>query len=159
MMSPHCIFIIIGLFVSATGVNAFEDLVINEVMASNITAQINPDNSDFVDWIEIYNNGDKIINIQGIYVTDDLSDPYKWQLKEDVALDPNRYYIIWADGLDYENHASFKLSGNGEQIGLFDPDGRIIDTLTFGVQRNDISFGRYPDGGSKWHFFTSPHIS
>ena len=75
MMNPHCISIIIFLFVSATGVNAIEDLVINEVMASNITAQINPDHSDFVDWIEIYNNGDKIINIQGIYVTDDLSDP------------------------------------------------------------------------------------
>jgi len=125
-------------------------------MACNITYQINPDNSDFVDWIELYNKGDKIIEIQGIYITDDLSDPFKWQLNVDVALDPKAYYTIWADGQDYENHTSFKLSGNGEQIGLFDQDGRIIDTMTFGVQRNDISFGRYPDGGGQWHHFASP---
>lgn len=132
------------------------DLVINEVMASNLTTQLNPDNSDFVDWIELYNKGSNAINLKGIYVTDDLSDPFKWQLNEDFTLLPNEYCIIWADGLDHENHASFKLSAGGEQVGLFYHDGSIIDTLTFGVQRNDVSFGRYPDGDTQWHYFTVP---
>ena len=131
-------------------------LVINEVMASNITTQINPDKSDFVDWIELFNNGDEVINLQGIYLTDDLSDPFKWQFKENVPLDPDSYYIIWADGQNFENHSSFKLSDRGEQIGLFNQDGSMIDTLTLGVQRNDISFGRYPDGGDLWNYFASP---
>lgn len=148
--------LIIFLVSSPSIANASQDLVINEVMASNITTQINPDKSDFVDWIELFNKGDDTINLQGIYFTDDLSDPFKWQINEGSMLYPRSYGIIWADGLNYENHSSFKLSGNGEQIGLFNQDGSIIDTLTFGVQRNDISFGRYPDGGDQWYYFASP---
>ncbi len=132
------------------------DIVINEFMASNISAQINPGKSDFVDWIELYNPSDLILDIGGIYVTDDLSNPFKWQLPENISLQPKAYYIIWADGLAHENHASFKLSESGEQIGLFYPGGRVIDTLTFGKQQDDISFGRYPDGGSDWQYFAVP---
>lgn len=135
---------------------ASDYLVINEVMASNITAQLHPDRSDFPDWIELYNRGAESIDLKGIYITDDLSDPFKWQLNEDVTLHPNEYYIIWADGQDEMNHASFKLSADGEQIGLYDPDGRIIDTLTFRAQRSDISFGRLPDGGNQWCYFAVP---
>ncbi|MCK4750863.1 MAG: chitobiase/beta-hexosaminidase C-terminal domain-containing protein, partial [Bacteroidales bacterium] len=132
------------------------EIVINEVMASNITTQIDPDKSDFGDWIELYNVSGEIIHLGGIYVTDDLSNPFKWQLPIDVPLHPNAYYIIWADGQDYENHTSFKLSGIGEQIGVYNPDGRIMDTLTFGMQRDDISFGRFPNAGNEWHYFTDP---
>jgi hypothetical protein len=133
-----------------------EDLVINEVMASNITAQMNPDKSDFVDWIELYNKGSNPINLNGLFVTDDLYDPFKWQLNEDATLDPHAYYVIWADGLNHGNHTSFKLSGDGEQVGLYHEDGSVIDTLSFGVQRNDVSYGRYPDGGSEWFYFATP---
>ena len=45
-------------------------------------------------------------------------------------------------------HVSFSLSKGGESIGLFAPDGREIDTVTFGAQTTDISEGRYPDGGT-----------
>ena len=145
-----------SLLVSGTTIFASGDLVINEVMASNISTQLNPDYSDFVDWIELYNKGDTTIDLRGIFISDDLSDPFKWQLNEDVTLDPKTYFIIWADGQDQGNHTSFQLSGNGEQIGLYNPDGSIIDTLTFGVQRNDISFGRFPDGGNQWHYFAAP---
>jgi len=155
-MHLHRITIFIYLLLPNLIIYASEDLVINEVMASNITAQINPNYSGFDDWIELHNKGTKTISIQGIFITDDLSDPFKWQLNMEVTLNPNSYYIIWADGKDFENHTSFKLSGNGEQIGLYHQDGRVIDTVTFGAQRNDISFGRYPDGGEQWHYFASP---
>lgn len=148
--------IFILLTITPLTISAAEDLVINEVMASNITSQMNPDNSDFVDWIELYNKGSNPVNLKGIFITDDLSDPLKWQLDEEFSLPPNEYYIIWADGLDLENHASFKLSGGGEQVGLYHQDGSVIDTLSFGVQRNDVSFGRYPDGATQWYYFAPP---
>ena len=144
------------LIISGLAIFASDDLVINEVMASNITTHLNPQNSDFVDWIELYNKGERTIDLKGIFISDDFSDPFKWMLNEDITLYPNEYYIIWADGMDFENHTSFQLSRKGEQIGLFYPDGRIIDTLTFGIQRNDVSIGRYPDGGGQWHYFELP---
>ena len=146
-----CLLLICGLHSVCTS-----QIVINEVMASNITAQLTPDKSDFADWIELYNAGNTIINTGEIFITDDLSNPFKWQPYDHVDLYPGNHYYIWADGLDYENHASFKLSGSGEQIGIFYADGRISDTVTLGVQWNDVSFGRYPDGGGEWQYFAFP---
>ena len=54
-------------------------------------------------------------------------------------------------------HVEIKLSGDGEQIGLFAADGvTAVDTLTFRAQTEDISFGRVPDGSDNWQFFENP---
>lgn len=42
---------------------------------------------------------------------------------------------------------NFSLSREGEQVGLFDPRGILVDEITFGAQTNDVSLGRFPDGG------------
>jgi len=41
---------------------------------------------------------------------------------------------------------SFKLSQAGEQISIFAPNGRLVDSITFGAQTSDVSQGRWPDG-------------
>lgn len=133
-----------------------DSLNINEFMVSNVHFRLNPFMSDFEDWIELYNAGESPIELGGLYMTDDLSDPFKWQIAGNPVIQPKSFYIIWADGLSYENHASFKLSGDGEQIGLYRADGTIIDTITFLRQPNDISFGRFPDGGDAWYYFSNP---
>ena len=46
-----------------------------------------------------------------------------------------------------------KLSGGGEQIGLstvFSGDTAFVDSLTYGEQASDISWGMYPDGSASW---------
>ena len=59
--------------------------------------------------------------------------------------------LVWADG-DTEQgplHASFKLSAQGEFIGLFDSKENglaLIDGISFNIQISDVSTGRYPDG-------------
>ena len=128
-------------------------LRINEFMASNIQVQLNSDSSDFVDWIELYNPGDAPVDLEGLFLTDDLDSPLEWPLPEDTAIQPGAFFIVWADGLDRGSHASFKLADEGGQIGLFGRDGTFIDTVTYGIQRDDVSRGRFPDGGSSWRFF------
>jgi hypothetical protein len=44
-------------------------------------------------------------------------------------------------------HVNFALSRGGESIGLYGPDGSIVDLVEFGSLDTDISEGRYPDGG------------
>jgi len=72
---------------------------------------------------------------------------------------PLSYILIWADddATDVGLHASFKLDADGEEIGLFDNDGiTLIDSVAFGAQTGDISYGRHPDGSEQWQSFALP---
>ena len=70
--------------------------------------------------------------------------------------------LVWADGEPLQNspggdlHTDFQLSRNGESIGLFAPDGALVDAVTFGLQVDDLSEGRYADGGTEIQFLTVP---
>jgi len=83
--------IILLLLICGFESTCISQVVINEVMASNITKQLTHDKSDFVDWIELYNAGFSILNISGIFITDDLSNPFKWQFRENVDLHPGTH--------------------------------------------------------------------
>jgi hypothetical protein len=95
-------------------------LVINEFMASNNNCTQDPQ-GQCDDWIEIYNYGVDAVDIGGMYLTDNLSDPVKWQIPiNDPALttiEPGGHLLIWADGdiSDPGLHANFKLDVNGEE--------------------------------------------
>ena len=61
-------------------------LVINEFMASNGTTIENPAQpGDFPDWIELYNASDQPIALDGMYLTDDMENPTKWQIRPAIA--------------------------------------------------------------------------
>lgn len=153
-------------------------VVINEAMASNAGFLADPQ-GQFDDWIELYNAGDASVALGGMYLTDDPEDPTQWQIPHDrpgaTTLRPGGYLVIWLDGdtADYQTaqqtgtrvtgqpasgfHANFRLDAGGDEIHLFDADGiTLIDSLVFGEQTADLSYGRYPDGGEDLRFFSEP---
>jgi hypothetical protein len=123
------------------------DLVINEFMASNDTTQADQD-GEFEDWIELYNNTNVAVSLDGFHLTDDADNLTKWAFPDDSSIDGNGYLIIWADeDLDQAGlHADFKLSAGGETLLLVDTDGAIVDSITYADQKADISHGRFPNG-------------
>ncbi len=130
-------------------------LVINEFMASN-KKTIADSQGEYDDWIELYNYGTKMVDMGGMYIADDS---HLWQIPAGVSLNAGGYLLIWADdaGAGTGLHASFKLSASGDQVRLFKSDGTtLIDSITFGVQTTDISYGRYPDGSSSWYDMSTP---
>lgn len=131
-------------------------VVINELMASNTTTIEDPDFDETADWFELYNSGDKAINLRGYYLTDNLNDPEKWKINDDIKIEANAYKIFWADGRDVEDHTSFKLSADGEELGLFSPDLTLLDDIIFTPQASDVSFGRNPLDPDEWVFFDEP---
>jgi hypothetical protein len=148
--------------VSGQGQQTEITLVINEFMASNNTMIQDPQ-GQYDDWIEIYNYGSDAIDTGGMYLTDNLSAPAKWQIPERnpavTTIPAGGYLLIWADNNtnDAGLHANFKLDAAGETIALFDSDGvTLIDSVTFGEQAGDISYGRYPDAGDYWQAFGNP---
>ena len=131
-----------------------QSLYINEFMASNAAGIADPDYQTYADWIELFNASDVPINLKGYSITDDLAQPQKYIFQTDVIIQPQNYLLVWADNKNVGVHTNFKLSASGQQIGLFNPLGEVIDSLTFTAQQTDISFGRYPDGAREWFKFS-----
>ncbi len=128
-------------------------LVINEFMADNNDC-LADDFGEFDDWIEIYNPGQYSVNTTGMFLTDktDLAQQSLWPLPG-LVIEPNQYILIWADNQPAQGnlHASFGLSISGESIVLVDTDAKtVIDSVTFGPQKQNHSFGRIPNGQGSW---------
>lgn len=138
-----------------------QGVVVNELLASNGTTLSDPDFGDFSDWIELYNASAEAVDLGGFYLSDDLDNATKWRIPDGTVLAPGAYLLVWADDGDTGPpattalHANFKLSGGGEAVGLFDAAGAVVDSVTFGEQTTDISFGRVP-GTPDWGFFAVP---
>ncbi len=130
-------------------------VVINEFMADN-AATITDPAGEYDDWIELYNPTTEPYLLTGKYLTDKKDNLTKYQFtQQNLFINPGEYLLVWCDeqGSQQGIHTNFKLSKDGEFIALVDSDGiSIIDSITFGTQITDISFGRLPDGTDNWVF-------
>ena len=138
---------------------------INEWMAANTSASgwADPADGHFDDWFELYNPGSAPADLAGCFLTDDLSRPFQFAVPAGYAVPAGGFLLVWADNEPNQNspalrdlHAGFKLDKSGDAIGLFAPDGALIDSVTFGPQLGDWSQGRVPDGAPGLHFFVTP---
>jgi spore coat protein CotH len=123
------------------------DIVINELMASNISTSVD-EQSQSEDWIELYNRGTAAIDLTNYHITDNGWNLTKWQIPAGTIIEPNSYLILWADEdiLDGTMHTNFKLSSDGETLTLVNSIGEIADITTFGEQQTDMGFARQPNG-------------
>ncbi len=140
-------------------VDELPDLIINEFMADNQTAY-QDESGEFEDWIEIFNAGQQVVNLAGFYFTDDLSDPFKYMIPDNfpdqTTIHPGEYLVLFADQdtLLGPLHLNFRLGTAGEEIGLstiFQDEFTWVDSVLFGPQTTDQSYGRFPDGASDWN--------
>jgi spore coat protein H len=134
-------------------------LFINELLGDNDTT-IADEYGEYDNWVEIYNGDDEAIFLGDKYLSDNLSNPDKWQLP-DVTMQPGTFVLIWADGQPEQGpfHASYKLNDEGEELGIFDNETTgyfLIDSVSWGMMTIDISFGREADGEMPWVFFNHP---
>ena len=130
-------------------------IIINEVLASNGSTNTDPDYGANADWIELHNAGKADVNLRGWSITDNLNKPAKFVLP-DTTVNAGGFLLIWCDDLGTGLHAGFKLSADGEEVGLFDADGKMVDSMSFGPQYGDVSFGRSLDNAGLPVFFMIP---
>lgn len=132
---------------------------INELMASN-AATITDNAGAYSDWLELYNTTSSSIDLAGYYITDTYSNKTKFRFTTStgqVIVPANGYLIIWASGEVSRGvkHTSFSLSADGEVLALVMPDGTtIVDSLSFGPQWRDLSYGREPNGSATFKYFS-----
>jgi hypothetical protein len=134
-------------------------VAINEWMASNTQTIFDPIGGAPNDWFELYNYGSQTVDLSGSYLTDDLANPTQFRIPQGYSIPPSGFLLVWADGLTGsaagELHVNFHLKKSGTTLGLYSPDGRLVDSVSFGPQSSDVSEGRVPDGGPNI-FFMAP---
>ncbi len=132
-------------------------LLINEIMADNDSVFQDPNEAGaYEDWFEIYNPGSAAVNMSGMYITDNLSNPTKWKVPDGVSIPAGGRLVFMADNEPAQGsqHTTWQLSGDGESLGGYDTNGTtLVDSYTFGTQQTDISVGRASDGAATWTYF------
>jgi len=137
-------------------------LRINEFMAANSSETgIADEHGDTDDWIEIYNATDFDIDMAGMYIADDQD---IWRIpagySTQTTVRAKGYIVFWADNEEETEgplHLPFKLGVGGDSITLYDTDRTtVIDSVAFGSQMWNVSYGRYPDAANDWYFFDDP---
>lgn len=135
---------------------------INEWMAENTAFLLDPATGKYDDWFELFNPTATPADLAGYYLSDDLNDPFQYQIPAGFTVPANGFLLVWADDHTSANtnsptlHVPFKLAKDGEAIGLFAPDGTAVDALVFAGQSPNVSEGRYPDSGGVRLFMPAP---
>ncbi len=130
------------------------DLRINEILVEN--------DSNFVDdfgqrnaWIEIFNSAYNKVNIAGMYLTNDPSNPTKYQIPKGdpvTVIPPRNYLVFYADKHPTRGilHLNFDLK-DSKYLALYDVNGSsLIDEIRIPEIGADTSYGRALDGSNEW---------
>jgi hypothetical protein len=125
-------------------------LRVNEFLAFNSSCCPDTDGgvNEYDDWIEIYNDSNSPVNIGGMYLSDDKTNPFNSKIPDDnpsaTTIPAKGFIVLWADGSKSQGplHLDFSLSNAGEDVALFYIDGRLIDAHTFTGQTENKSEAR-----------------
>jgi len=130
-------------------------VVLNEVMASNRYTLADEDH-EFSDWVEVRNEGDFPVNLQGFGLSDDIREPFKWRFPW-LILRPGEHRIVFASNKDRripsgELHTNFRLRTR-ETVLLTAAGGQLIDSVEIDEMPSDVSTGRAFKDPDQWIYF------
>lgn len=131
------------------------EIIINEVMASNGVYK----NGEAYDWVELYNNGKKAVDLSGCFLSDSKKNLTKWAFPKNTTLKAGGTLLVYCTGEDHAPgskstfYANFKLSASGDKILLTDKDGETpLASLSILPQYGNVSWGLPSDGDTYGYF-------
>ncbi len=138
------------------------DVILSEIMADN-AAGLEDEDLDQPDWVELYNGTSTTVTLTG------------WQIEAQAVVVPPAtvaappviytvptltipafgYQVILASGKNrFTNvypHANFTLEKSGGTLRLLRPGGNVVSSLSYGPQKEDVSYGRLDAALSEGH--------
>jgi gliding motility-associated-like protein len=139
---------------------AFSQVVINEFSTSNNGYDDGSGDTNS-DWIELFNNAATPTNIGTYYLSDNISNPTKWQIPAGTIIPANGFLVVFATGRNITTgtplHTNFKINQSSQEEVVFaDPSGVVIDMyqITFSTL-NGHSRGRSTNGALTWSVFST----
>lgn len=155
MKRLNCGLLMAGLAV--TGATAHAELIINELMQSNIDC-IMDDLKEFPDsWVELYNAGSESVNLSDYALSVSPKEKKAYKLPS-RTVSPGQYVVVYCDNEEKDLHASFRLeSGKDGELYLW-KNGTIIEQYT-GMKKMpapNVAYGRETDGADTWGYQLTP---
>ena len=148
-------FILAGLFAFGTSVQA--QVVINELMQSNIDC-IMDDLNEFPDsWVELYNSGTEAVNLKDYKLGAKEKPGKAWQLPNQT-LNAKSYVVVYCDKEESGLHTNFRLeTGKDGNVYLFQGE-EIVDKIEkmSKMPAPNIAYGRKTDGSDEWGYQATP---
>lgn len=128
-------------------------VVLNEVLANNATVTDTAGKTP--DWIELFNPSTNSVDLGGLRVTTDLSNPTPFGFPTGSIIPAGGYYLLTCSENNpvSATNTGFALKAEGGSIYLLEAEadgGGIISSISYGLQAVDFSIGRIPDGSSNW---------
>ncbi|MGE5496868.1 MAG: hypothetical protein ACM3Q2_02295, partial [Syntrophothermus sp.] len=74
------------MLIACSSISFAQKLLINEFMASNVSAYQDPEYKNYSDWIEIYNAESYQVNLRNYFISDDLNDSKKYKFTSDLII-------------------------------------------------------------------------
>lgn len=134
-------------------------VIINEVMQSNIDCTMD-DINEFPDsWVELYNtaaSSTAMLSNYSLGTQRDGSDAYQLPVR---GLISSGYVLVYCDKEATGMHTPFRIdSGKGAGVYLFDSSGQIVDSVFIEKKQPapNISYGRETTGSSTWGYQYEP---
>ncbi|NDW19367.1 hypothetical protein D0T53_10650 [Dysgonomonas sp. 216] len=132
---------------------------INEFMQSNIDC-IMDDLYEFPDsWVELYNQSDQDINIDGWHISLKKNYTKGWRLSGNTNIPAKGYLLIYCDKVGKGLHTNFRLETTKESnIYLFNEQGALVDKVE-GIPEQpnpNISMGITSDNSLKYFIYSTP---
>lgn len=156
MKTTKYIIIALACMFSSTSMTA--QVVINEIMQSNIDC-IMDETKQFPDsWVELYNNGTTVVNLSEYKIGDTDDAASAWKLPSQT-LAPKNFALIYCDKEANGMHTNFRLeTGKGCQVFLFNKNGNVVDQVK-GLKKQpapNIAYGRKTDASAEWGYMLTP---
>ena len=148
--------LLMSLAVLGLSTQAKAQLVINEIMQSNIDG-IMDDLNEFPDsWVELYNSGDTPVNLADYKIGSKKSASKAWQLPN-KTVNAHDYVVIFCDKEENGLHTSFRLeSDDAGSVYLFKGDETVGKEDYVAMPAPNIAYGRKTDGGDEWGYQATP---
>ena len=126
-------------------------LIVNELMASNAGEVMSPA-TNFDSWIELYNPSDEVVNLNGMYLSNNPENLKLWKMPNGIGTIPAKgFKVVWLGSNDIKStQAPFKLDCDGGTIYLSDKSGNLIVSQDYPEAMSRTSYARKSDGGDEW---------
>lgn len=158
-----------------TGLICWASLTFGQLQLNEFTAANYSDwnvgtgwDDEYEDWIELYNPTGAAIDAGGYFLSDDPTDPQKFEIPNGNIVPAGGYLAIICTGF-YEVdpmtfgylNTTFRITQTKPESVIFaDPTGVVLSEFTYiaDIQPNQMnhSYGRSSDGAADWVIFTNP---
>lgn len=149
------ILILTGILLAGASVHAqFDSIRINEILANNVSYP-NPDGT-VSDTVEFHNAGATPVDLAGCSLSDTNAAPLRYVFPVGSVIGANDFRVLKFDSSQpaSTNNVPFGIKGSGGYLFFYAPGALLKDAIEYGLQIQDFSIGRVPDGSGLWALTT-----